>query len=133
MIEFCKEDIEDVMKITGLDEKKAEKLFCDVAKDIDGTLDDLCSFDVIDIIQDEYKAKANGKERHFVTSAEIKPKKERKPKERKVDTTKVELLEMLKKGLIDNDIEVTTENEVKIHFNYLDVDYTVTLTKHRKK
>lgn len=67
------------------------------------------------------------------TQADVE-KKERKPKERKVDTEKLFLLETLSKGLVEElDIHINYENEVKLHFNYNDNDYSVTLTKHRPK
>ena len=130
MIEYIEEDIKEVMEITGLDKVKAEKLFKSVAKDIDdGTDDEICSYDVIDIIKTEQKIKENGCDRHYVQSD--KPKKERKPRERKVDNEKLALLKMLASGLANSNIEVTFENEVKLHFNYNGSSYSVTLTKHR--
>ena len=130
MINYIEEDIKEVMEITGLDKVKAEKLFKSVAKDIDdGTDDEICSYDVIDVIRIEQKAKENGWDRHYVQGN--KPKKERKPRERKVDNEKLALLKMLASGLTDSNIEVTFENEVKLHFNYNGSSYSVTLTKHR--
>lgn len=130
MIKYIEEDIKEVMEITGLDKVKAEKLFKSVAKDIDdGTDDEVCSYDVIDVIRIEHKAKENGADRMYVTSE--KPKAERKPRERKVDNEKLALLEMLASGLTDSNIEVAFENEVKLHFSYNGSAYSVTLTKHR--
>ena len=130
MIEYIEEDIKEVMEITGLDKVKAEKLFKSVAKDIDdGSDDEICSYDVIDVIKTEQKMKENGCDRHYVQAD--KPKKERKPRERKVDNEKLALLEMLASGLTDSNIEVAFENEVKLHFNYNNSSYSVTLTKHR--
>ena len=130
MIEYIEDDIKEVMEITGLDKVKAEKLFKSVAKDIDdGSDDEICSYDVIDIIKTEQKVKENGCDRHYVQAD--KPKKERKPRERKVDNEKLALLKMLASGLTDSNIEVTFENEVKLHFNYNGSSYSVTLTKHR--
>ena len=116
MIEYIEEDIKEVMEITGLDKVKAEKLFKSVAKDIDdGTDDEICSYDVIDVIKTEQKIKENGCDRHYVQGD--KPKTERKPRERKVDNEKLVLLEMLASGLTDSNIEVAFENEVKLHIN----------------
>ena len=130
MIEYIEEDIKEVMEITGLDKVKAEKLFKSVAKDIDdGSDDEICSYDVIDINKTEQKVKDSGCDRHYVQGD--KPKTERKPRERKVDNEKLALLEMLASGLTDSNIEVTFENEVKLHFNYNGSSYSVTLTKHR--
>ena len=130
MIEYIEEDIKEVMEITGLDKVKAEKLFKSVAKDIDdGSDDEICSYDVIDVIKTEQKVKENGCDRNYVQGD--KPKTERKPRERKVDNEKLALLEMLASGLTDSNIEVAFENEVKLHFNYNSSSYSVTLTKHR--
>ena len=131
MIEYIEEDIKEVMEITGLDKVKAEKLFKSVAKDIDdGTDEEVCSYDVIDVIKTEHKIKENGCDRHYVQGD--KPKTERKPKERKVDKEKLFLLQGLASGLENKiGLDVTYENEVKLHFNYNGSSYSVTLTKHR--
>ena len=131
MIEYIEDDIKEVMEITGLDKVKAEKLFKSVAKDIDdGTDDEVCSYDVIDIIKTEQKIKENGCDRHYVQGD--KPKTERKPRERKVDNEKLFLLQGLASGLENKiGLDVTYENEVKLHFNYNGSSYSVTLTKHR--
>ena len=131
MIEYIEEDIKEVMEITGLDKVKAEKLFKSVAKDIDdGSDDEICSYDVIDIIKTEQKIKENGCDRHYVQGD--KPKTERKPRERKVDNEKLFLLQGLASGLENKiGLDVTYENEVKLHFNYNGSSYSVTLTKHR--
>lgn len=78
------------------------------------------------------KMELGAKEIKNYTQAEVE-KKERKPRERKVDNEKLELLDILSVGLAPNGIQYTYENEVKIHFQYNGSDYTVTLTKHRKK
>ena len=131
MIEYIEEDIKEVMEITGLDKVKAEKLFKSVAKDIDdGSDDEICSYDVIDIIKTEQKVKENGCDRHYVQGD--KPKTERKPRERKVDNEKLFLLQGLASGLENKiGLDVIYENEVKLHFNYNGSSYSVTLTKHR--
>ena len=131
MIEYIEEDIKEVMEITGLDKVKAEKLFKSVAKDIDdGSDDEICSYDVIDVIKTEQKIKENGCDRHYVQGD--KPKTERKPRERKVDNEKLFLLQGLASGLENKiGLDVTYENEVKLHFNYNGSSYSVTLTKHR--
>ena len=131
MIEYIEEDIKEVMEITGLDKVKAEKLFKSVAKDIDdGTDDEVCSYDVIDVIKTEQKVKENGCDRNYVQGD--KPKTERKPRERKVDNEKLFLLQGLASGLENKiGLDVTYENEVKLHFSYNGSSYSVTLTKHR--
>lgn len=133
MVDYNKDDIKEVMEITGLDEVKAEKLFNDVAKDIDdGTDDELCSYDVIDVIKVEHKVKKTGADRNYVKS---ETKKEKKPRERKVDNEKLALLQILGMAIEDNtDVgSVTYENEVKLHFVFNGNQYSVTLTKHRPK
>ena len=132
MIEYIKEDIDEVVAITGLTYEKAEKLFKEAAKDIDdGTDPETCSYDVIDVIKTEHKAKENGLDRHYNTTDT--PKKERKPKERKVDNDKALLLDCIKQGITEKVTNITTENEVKLHFTYNGNEYSVTLTKHRAK
>lgn len=134
MIEYIKEDIEEVVAITGLTYEKAEKLFNEVAKDIDdGTDPETCSYDVIEVIKTEHKAKENGVDRHYNTADASK--KERKPKERKIDNDKAFLLNLIKNGLTAeiNTADITTENELKLHFSYGGNEYSVTLTKHRVK
>lgn len=133
MIDYNKDDIKEVMEITGLDEVKAEKLFKSVANDIDdGSDDEICSYDVIDVIRFEHKAKINGADKNYVKS---ETKKEKKPRERKVDDEKALILDYLKKGLtlLTDSTTITTENEVKLHFPYNGSEYSVTLTKHRPK
>ena len=64
---------------------------------------------------------------------EINETKERKPKERKVDIEKLDLLNSIEKGLKEHrGVSATYENEVKLHFEYNGNKYSVTLTKHRK-
>lgn len=60
-----------------------------------------------------------------------KSKKERKPRERKVDTEKADILNWLVRGLEVGDISCTTENENKLHFMYNENEYTVNLVRHR--
>lgn len=71
---------------------------------------------------------------HYVKSDD-KPKTPKKPKERKVDNEKAIILDYVKKGLtlLINSTTIKTETETKLHFSYNGSDYTVMLTKHRKK
>ena len=126
MIKYIDEDIKEVMEITGLDKTKAEKLFKSVAKDIDdGTDDEICSYDVIDIIKIEHKAKENGADRHYVSGN--KPK-EKKPREKKIDTEKAKIIEIIAKALKASGYDATITNVDKaIDFGC----YTVNLVKHR--
>ena len=63
-----------------------------------------------------------------------KPKKERKPRIRKVDKTKEQLLNNIK-GLLENIGATNTSimNEVELSFDYQDSNYSVRLIKHRPK
>lgn len=62
---------------------------------------------------------------------EVKPKADRKkaskPKERKIDSDKLAILQALAQTLIEIGYEPTIEKEVAIHFE----DYTLKLTRHR--
>ena len=61
-----------------------------------------------------------------------KTKKERKPREKKVDTEKADILNWLVRGLYEvGGISCTTENENKLHFVYNENSYTVNLVRHR--
>lgn len=131
MVEYIKEDIQEVMQITGLTETKAEKLFKSVANDLDdGTDDELCSYDVIEVIKLEHKANETGANNKHATAT---VKAERKPKERKVDNEKLGILQVVAEGLASENIETAIEKETKIHFAYNGADYTLMLTKHRAK
>lgn len=72
----------------------------------------------------EMEIKANGI-KNYVVSEERKP---RKPKERKVDTEKLVILEIVKNALIENGYNATIEKEIALHFD----NYTLKLTRHRK-
>jgi hypothetical protein len=65
----------------------------------------------------------------------LEPKKKREPKERKVDEDKKFLLEVFRGKMEEvanlNILGVKTETEIS--FQYLGNDYTLKLTKHRKK
>ena len=62
-----------------------------------------------------------------------KPKKERKPKERKVDQAKAFILGELHKAL-EPLVKITNvKTETEISFVYNDEKYTLKLTKHRKE
>ena len=61
-------------------------------------------------------------------------KKERKPRERKVDETKKFILETVRDVIHDDfDSEVIMENETDVHFTYRGENYSLKLTKHRPK
>jgi len=65
----------------------------------------------------------------------LEPKKKREPKERKVDEDKKFLLEVFR-GRMEEVANLTilgVKTETEISFQYLGNDYTLKLTKHRKK
>lgn len=59
---------------------------------------------------------------------------ERKPREKKVDETKKNLIEIVRSTLFENEIYCQVTNDEKtIDFNLNGANYTFTLTKHREK
>lgn len=135
MIQFNDDDIKEVMEITGLDKVKATKLFKSVASDIDdGTDDEVCSYDVIDVIKVEHKAKVNGADKMYVQSN--KPRAQAK-REVKLDDVKVDFLknikalldEMALNGKINNVAIVNPQKEIT--FTIGTDTYSLNLVKHR--
>lgn len=65
----------------------------------------------------------------------LEPKKKREPKERKIDQDKKFLLEVLRGRMEEvKDINILgVKTETEISFQYRGDDYTLKLTKHRKK
>ena len=111
------EQILDFMKKLEISREEAEQLLEDDENDFIGEDGEKMS----------QKAKEN---RRYEKSDEPKVKK---PRERKVDTEKAEILEFAKKGLtlMMNSGNIIVENETKLHFNYNGTDYTLNLVKHR--
>ena len=70
MLQYEKEDVEQIMEWTNLSYAQAEKYLLDVYKDIQSEN----VFDLLDCIELEVKSKQNPK-RNYVKSAEKKPKK----------------------------------------------------------
>ena len=135
MIKFNDDDIKEVMEITGLDKNKATKLFKSVANDIDdGTDDELCSYDIIDVIKIENKAKKNGSCKLYAQNDKPKAKVKR---EIKLDDTKVAFIKMLYTLLNDDtpmeEIKnITIVNPQKeITFAIGEDIYSLNLVKHR--
>lgn len=63
-----------------------------------------------------------------------KDKKDRKPRERKVDNIKLDMLQTMAAAIeAEYDVEVNIEKEVNLHFTIDGEDYSVKLTRHRKK
>jgi len=61
-------------------------------------------------------------------------KKDRKPREKKVDNVKLDMLQTMAAALeAEYNIEVNIEREVNLHFTVDGEDYLVKLTRHRKK
>lgn len=65
--------------------------------------------------------------KRYEQSAE--PKKERKPRERKVDNEKLEILKVVAAALENEGFSPEIEREVNVHF----ANYTLKLTRHKKK
>ena len=82
-------------------------------------------------VVEEMTEKAKTAAKHY-EKAESKGKRERKV-ERKVDTAKLSIMEIINKALTDNGIYGTIEKELYLHFSTGGEDYTLKLTKHRKK
>lgn len=60
----------------------------------------------------------------------VEPKKPRKPREKKVDLEKVAIVQIIQKALVEAGYSAIVKNDQKeIIFD----DFSVTLTKHRKK
>ena len=135
MVKFNDDDIKEVMGITGLDKDKATKLFKSVINDIDdGTDDELCSYDIIDIIKIENKAKKNGSCKLYVQNDKPKEKAKR---ETKLDNTKVAFIEMLYTLLDGNTSTIGVDNitianpQKEITFTIEEGIYSLNLVKHR--
>ena len=124
MVAYDEEDIEIVMNVTGYDKAKAEKYFKEVANDIED--ENTCSLDVLDAIHAEVKAKKNGTASMYVQSNP--EKKQKKPREKKVDADKKKIIEILAKALTDNGYNAIISNiDKSIEIG----DMTVNLVKHR--
>lgn len=119
-------DVQEVMKLTGKDYAKSEKYLLEVAKDLD--TDNV--FDVIDVIESEVKDKERGR---LYAKNEDAEKKDRKPKEKKVDEEKAEILTAIRDLLIEkgyNDAVVTNADKL---IDFKGGEMTLMLTRHRKK
>lgn len=135
MVEFNNDDIKEVMEITGLDKTKAIKLFKSVANDLDdGTDDEFCSYDVIDVIKIEHKVKESGTNKNYVQSNKPKAKIKR---EAKLDNVKVDFLKNVKALLDDMSFDGKIANvavanpQKEITFTIGTDTYSLNLVKHR--
>lgn len=112
------EQIEKYMKSLGISKEEAEQLWEDDQEDFIG--------------EEGEEMTKKAKEIKRYEKAE-KPKGERKPKERKVDLDKKKLLELCEKALEDYVFDLTVKTETEISFEFQNENYTLKLTKHRKK
>lgn len=111
------ETIVNYMKSLQISREEAEQLFEDDLEDFIGEEGE------------QMTEKAKSVKRYEKSD---QPKKERKPKERKVDQTKAFILSELHKTL-GTFVKITNvKTETEISFVYNDEEYTLKLTKHRK-
>ena len=112
------QEIQRHMQVLGLTREQAEQLWEDDQEDFIG--------------EEGEEMTKKAKEIKRYEKAE-KPKGERKPKERKVDLDKKKLLELCEKALEDYVFDLTVKTETEISFEFQNENYTLKLTKHRKK
>ena len=129
MLQYEKEDIEQIMEWTNLSYAQAEKYLLDVYKDSQSEN----VFDLLDCIELEVKSKQNSK-RNYVQSAENSGKKTRKPKTVKISGEKQEIfgeiVEFLSKKY---QFSVETENKlVKIYKNGKEFKLNLSETRQKK-
>jgi D-alanine-D-alanine ligase-like ATP-grasp enzyme len=108
---------------------KFEKLVKAIMKEAEEDGEPVTREEAEEMAKMEMGANAN---RRYETADE--PKKERKPKERKIDEEKKYLLQNVKvllDGMGADVVNVKTETEIS--FIYGENDYTIKLTKHRPK
>ena len=122
MLQYEKEDVEQIMEWTNLSYAQAEKYLLDVYKDVQSEN----VFDLLDCIELEVKSKQNPK-RNYVKSAENSAKKTRKPKTVKISQNKQELFYKLALFLQNEyeNVEILTENklfQVKIGSDVFKID-----------
>lgn len=109
--------IKDYMVKLDISKEEAEQLWLDDQEDYIGEEGEAMT----------QKAKSV---KNYVQAKERKQVK----KERKVDTVKLELLNLVAAALKQEmDIDCTFENEVALHFQNEGQDYTFKLTRHKKK
>lgn len=110
-------EIQNYMTKLGISREEAEQLWEDDNSD-----------EVLpEVAEMEKKAKANG--RRYEQTA----KKKSAPKERKVDTDKLTLFEIIMGSLEEVVSNGKLKTETEYNFNYKGNNYTFKLTKHKKK
>lgn len=98
-----------------------EKLIKSIMKDLDCTRED-----AEEIAEMEIKAKGI---KRYEKAEEQKP---RKPRERKIDEIKKDLIDLFEVTLKLAEIEIlSVKNESEISFKYKDQDFSIKLIKHR--
>ncbi len=116
-------------------DKIMDKLDCSIAEACEMWLSD---HDVIENEQVEELTKKATKNRITATIHNAKgEKKERKPREKKENPLKKEIIQAIVKGIAENistDGEIIVTNDEKyIDFNVNELEFTVNLVQHRKK
>ena len=129
MLQYEKEDVEQIMEWTNLSYAQAEKYLLDVYKDVQSEN----VFDLLDCIELEVKSKQNPK-RNYAKSAENSAKKARKPKTVKISDEKQEIfgeiVEFLSKKY---QFSVETDNKlVKIYKNGKEFKLNLSETRQKK-
>lgn len=117
-------EIQKFMKSLNLSREEAEQLY----------LDDLSDTPIPEVAEIEKKEKAEGKKRNYTKTE--KSQNKGKNKVRKVDEDKKEILTRVKELLekYPNEVDnITVKTETEINFNFKNENYTLKLTKHRKK
>lgn len=110
--------------------KSKEELIQEILEEFEKDGDPVTYEEAVQIAEDEIRANQCKK---YIQSEDTE-KKPKKPKERKVDDEKGKILGWVQKSLSDNaNVECTQETETKLHFTYNGNDYTIMLTKHKKK
>lgn len=108
---------------------KFEKLVATIMKEAEADGEPVTKEEAEEMARMEIKANSS---RNYEKSD--KPKKERKPKERKVDAEKGHLLGCIKNLLANMDADIlAVKTETEVEFIYNGNHYTVKLTKHRPK
>lgn len=110
--------IQNYMKSLDISREEAEQLYLD---------------DIEDYIGEEGEAMEAAAKKVQHREKAAAPRKNNKPKERKIDLEKKSLFDMVKNFLAGQTSisDVLTKTETEISFNYNDSHYTWKLTKHR--
>lgn len=113
------EQIKIFMKSYGISKEEAEQLWEDDQNDYIGEEGE------------EMQKKADALKRNYVSS---KPDRKKSTRERKVDGEKLDILQTIAAALENEyNMSVDIEKELNIHFSLGESNYSLTLTRHRKK